>query len=199
MRYPIAPNGIFRSVQGEGQLLGTPMTFIRLAGCSIGCPACDTDYRVDRRMEVSDIVQQVVDLTPGRWPWVWITGGEPTDHNLFPLVQELHAAGIWIALATAGTRELPLNWSRLYHWVSVSPHNPNKWLQRQGSELKLVPGLNGFFLSDFAAEVEQSWFGHRFVQPCEGKPETVAECFQWLEQHPGWRMTTQAHKQWGLA
>lgn len=34
MSYPVAE--IFNSIQGEGQWSGTPMTFIRLAGCNVG-------------------------------------------------------------------------------------------------------------------------------------------------------------------
>ena len=39
LRLPIAE--IFHSIQGEGQYAGTPMLFIRLAGCSVGKPQED--------------------------------------------------------------------------------------------------------------------------------------------------------------
>lgn len=35
-------NEIFTSVQGEGVLTGSPATFIRLQGCTVGCPWCDS-------------------------------------------------------------------------------------------------------------------------------------------------------------
>jgi organic radical activating enzyme len=41
---PIAPNGIFRTIQGEGALMGVPMIFVRLAGCSIGWDVMGADY-----------------------------------------------------------------------------------------------------------------------------------------------------------
>ena len=76
----MAPNGVFNTVQGEGNLLGVPMTFVRLAGCSVGCPGCDTDYSVALRLSVAEVVERVQRLA--RRKWVWLTGGEPTDHPL---------------------------------------------------------------------------------------------------------------------
>ena len=35
---------VFRSLQGEGPSLGTPSTFVRLQGCTVGCAWCDTRY-----------------------------------------------------------------------------------------------------------------------------------------------------------
>ena len=42
IRYSI--NEIFASVQGEGLLAGTPAVFVRLQGCPVHCPWCDTKY-----------------------------------------------------------------------------------------------------------------------------------------------------------
>ena len=35
---------IFEAVQGEGQEVGYPVTFVRLAGCNLRCAWCDTAY-----------------------------------------------------------------------------------------------------------------------------------------------------------
>ena len=37
-------NEIFYSIQGEGRHTGMPAVFVRLSGCSMGCPWCDTKY-----------------------------------------------------------------------------------------------------------------------------------------------------------
>ena len=37
-------HSIFPTIQGEGPFVGQPAIFIRLAGCNLQCPACDTDY-----------------------------------------------------------------------------------------------------------------------------------------------------------
>ena len=42
MKYPVVE--IFESIQGEGSWMGRPVTFIRLGGCNLSCPWCDTDF-----------------------------------------------------------------------------------------------------------------------------------------------------------
>lgn len=190
----MASPGIFRSIQGEGAMLGKPMTFIRLAGCSVGCSGCDTDYRAAARESTSEIVDAVKAITP-EGGWAWITGGEPADRDLGPLIDALNAAGLRVALATSG--HLPVPWG--VDWLSVSPHVPAWWTLKTGDELKLIPQLAGFGLADFAPYLSGSAFRNLFVSPCDGRPETVAECVAWVEANPRWRMTTQAHKRWGLA
>ena len=83
-RYPLSSNPIFWTIQGEGHMRGSQMCFIRLAGCSVGCPGCDTDYRKKEMATPEEIAQRADDVTPpeARERWAWITGGEPTDHNL---------------------------------------------------------------------------------------------------------------------
>lgn len=188
MRYPLARQGIYRSFQGEGALLGLPMVFIRLAGCSVGCPRCDTDYRVHRRATVAEIRAEVDAIaTPGRW--VWITGGEPTDHDLDPLFDAL--CSYRMALATSGVRRVPGYWD----FLSVSPHDPNRWEQRTGDQVNLVPGLNGFSLEAFG---DCEGFDHRYATPLYGDPESLEACRAWVETHRGWRLGIQAHRHWGM-
>lgn len=202
MKYPLAPNGIFRTVQGEGSLLGLPMVFVRLAGCSVGCGLCDTDYRVAQRAEEDHISQTCLRLATWTGPrWVWITGGEPTDHDLSPLIKALRASGLFVALATAGHKDLPESWKEdAPHFLSVSPHDPEQWRVFCGNELKLIPGLKGHHLLDFdlVLKERQAAFGEKFVVPCAGLPGTVEECRQWVETHEGWKMGVQAHKVWGI-
>lgn len=197
MNYPLATQGVFRTIQGEGAMLGVPMTFVRFAGCSVGCEECDTDYRVYRRVELDELVREVCSLTAIDG-WVWLTGGEPTDHDIAPLVARLNSAGLKVALATSGHRRVAYRDIFPLSWLSVSPHDPAKWVQLHGSELKIVPGLKGDTrIRDFA--VPRDGFQHRFVLPCDGKPETVQECVEWVEANPTWRMTVQAHKLWSMA
>lgn len=190
--YPIAPNGIFWTVQGEGALLGVPMRFIRLAGCSVGCPECDTNYAVDSRMSVEDIAA-VVDALP-RTEWSFITGGEPADHDIWPLFEMLDDRGR-VAVVTSGTKSLP--WFGGKNFVSVSPHFPPERLAIKGAnQINLVPGLNGLRLADWQ-DFDFSMFDYRYVTPLHGT--TTAECERWLKSHPDFRLGIQAHKTWGVA
>ncbi len=189
MSYTLARQGVYRSIQGEGSMLGVPMAFIRLAGCSIGCPQCDTDYRVDQRRKTESIAKEAANLGTR---WAWITGGEPSDRDLTPLVNELHFHRLKVAIATAGIRPLAVG----ADCISVSPHQPGT-PRCLGHELKLVPGLNGLKLSDCRPD-DYGDFPFRFVQPCDGIGG-LDECRAWVDRNPGWRLGVQAHKLWGMA
>ena len=200
--YPLAPHPIYWTLNGEAHLRGFQMAFLRLAGCSVGCAFCDTDYRVSSRADEKDIAQMVDAITPAgsRDRWVWITGGEPTDHDLRPLLGALRAKRFSIALATSGhNRAIPP-----VDWLSVSPHDPSKWLQTYGNEVKLVPGLNGFTLDDFllAHPDDRTDFMYRYVQPLwvgDGETsESLDACLTFLKTRPNWSLSRQDHKWWRL-
>jgi len=62
----------FDSIQGEGPFMGTKATFIRLAGCNLSCPWCDTKDQVYETLDLETLIGRI------KWPNVIITGGEPT-------------------------------------------------------------------------------------------------------------------------
>ena len=129
-------NEIFATLQGEGAYAGTPATFIRLQGCPVGCPWCDTKHTwplADRKkigitdmllktgdaptwaaMEVAQIVKAVSALKPHHYV---ITGGEPAAQDIYDLTVELGRLGR-VQLETSGT--YPVNVS-VDTWVTVSP------------------------------------------------------------------------------
>lgn len=207
-RYAIAPNGVFDTIQGEGLMLGVPMSFVRLAGCGVGCPGCDTDYSVSERMSAAEVVERLQRLP--RRKWVSITGGEPTDQNLTGLAQALHACGWRVAVFTAGTKAVPRgnNFATEYagaDFVCVSPHFPPtdaRWVQKSGDQINLVPGLNGLSLADWDG-FDPERFTAAFVTPnwysAAGRPEAIGECVEFARRNPGWRVGVQAHKLWGVA
>src|SRR5438128_3310028 len=121
-RYPLTNNPIFWTIQGEGHLRGFQMCFVRLAGCSVGCEHCDTDYSKQEMATAEEIAQRADDVTPkkARDRWLWLTGGEPTDHDLMPLIRALPAKRFSIALASSGYRRVipPVG------WLSLSPPYP---------------------------------------------------------------------------
>jgi organic radical activating enzyme len=68
---------IWNTIQGEGPFAGTPAVFIRLAGCTLQCPGCDTNYTCGRRLwTVEEVVRKVWHVR-GTSDLVVITGGEP--------------------------------------------------------------------------------------------------------------------------
>ena len=94
---------IFRSLQGESTFAGLPCTFVRLAGCTVGCRWCDTGYAHDggASMTVDAVMQQVrqlgVDL-------VEVTGGEPlAQPQAIDLLTSLASEAGVVLLETSGT------------------------------------------------------------------------------------------------
>jgi len=81
---------IWETIQGEGPYAGTPAIFVRLAGCNLQCPACDTDYTSQRTyMTPRAILQSIESKSSNDYPLVVITGGEPFRQNLLPLLDLL--------------------------------------------------------------------------------------------------------------
>ena len=195
MRYALAPDPIFTTIQGEGHLAGTTQVFLRLAGCSVGCPGCDTDYSVDSRAELDEIVNRIyrefVALDTKVDPFIWITGGEPTDHDLKPLISEFHRYNWKVGVATSGVRSMSIP----VEWLSVSPHSMNLQ-QRFGNEIKLVPGLHNFDASQFIERFDNGslrfWF--KYLQPLDGDPDSIELCKAIWRAHPDWGISIQQHK-----
>lgn len=139
--YPVAE--IFSSVQGEGRWTGTPMAFVRLAGCTVGKPytpaareqlglqvyqerctdwsgssfPCDTNYRMSKRMTSDEIARTDEVKNALR---VSITGGEPLMHDLTELVSALAYLGKKIHIETSATLRIPdclqVSESSVYEW-----------------------------------------------------------------------------------
>ena len=110
---------IYRSVQGEGLLTGTPSVFVRTSGCNLRCWFCDTPYtswRAEGRdVSIDEIVAQVEEWDTQH---VVVTGGEPMLFaELVPLCEQLRAIGRHITIETAGTLYL----SVACDLMSISP------------------------------------------------------------------------------
>ncbi|MDY5084806.1 MAG: 7-carboxy-7-deazaguanine synthase QueE, partial [Prevotella sp.] len=73
-------NDIFYSLQGEGHNAGRAAVFVRLSGCNLACPFCDTDFTSYETLTAAEIVGRVLALVPAGSvrPMVVLTGGEPT-------------------------------------------------------------------------------------------------------------------------
>ena len=70
---------IFTSFQGEGPYIGTPATFLRLYGCNLNCPWCDTDISTYEMLSVDDVAEILLtQMEFNNINLLVITGGEPT-------------------------------------------------------------------------------------------------------------------------
>lgn len=136
-RYKI--NEVFESIQGEGAHTGVPSIFVRLQGCPVGCPWCDTKHTWTLDPEFEGSEQQVMAKTAESELWyqsdaeallelfkregyqarhVILTGGEPCMYDLRPLSEALQNAGYSVAVETSGTFEVLVSREA---WVTVSP------------------------------------------------------------------------------
>lgn len=96
---------IFNSIDGEGNRAGELATFIRLAGCNLKCPYCDTKYSWsgDAGEEMTDL-QVVERVRAYGCRNVTVTGGEPLIHRgIKLLLRELVQAGFNVNVETNGS------------------------------------------------------------------------------------------------
>ena len=106
---------IFWSAQGEGLNTGRSAIFVRLSGCSIRCRYCDQKaaWEAGERLELAVLMERVAALKE-RYPSsiAVITGGEPLEQDITPLVTALKEMGFFTAIETAGSlfSDLPLDW-----------------------------------------------------------------------------------------
>lgn len=103
-------HSMFWTIQGEGPFSGTPAVFIRLAGCNLQCPWCDTEYTQGREAISPEVALQRVNSMPiHNGGLVVITGGEPfrqpaaLEALCFALIDE----GYYIQIETNGTLPPP--------------------------------------------------------------------------------------------
>ncbi len=128
--YSLNVHGVFGpTIQGEGPLCGKPAVFIRLAGCNLQCPGCDTEYTEGAvRQSVQAILGRVRRIHAGP-TLVVITGGEPFRQNITPLVLALSDEDYAVQVETNGTLapppDFPAYMGPMAHgkgaWVVVSP------------------------------------------------------------------------------
>lgn len=103
-------HSIFYTIQGEGPFCGTPAVFVRLAGCNLQCPGCDTHYTAGRKsVSIQEICKQVheLHLAEGHGALVVITGGEPFRQNIDPFIRELIDWGFYVQIETNGSLPPP--------------------------------------------------------------------------------------------
>ncbi len=203
---------IFYTLQGEGTHAGRPAVFCRFAGCNLWtgreadratavCKFCDTDFvgtdgtRGGKYATAEMLAAEIA----AHWPsasltnrFVVLTGGEPLLQVDDAFIDALHAQGFVIAVETNGTLIAPHG----IDWICVSPKAGAEWIQRSGSELKVVwpqPTLS-------FDELESAEFTHRYLQPMDGpqRVENTKLCIDLCLQRPAWKLSVQTHKITGI-
>jgi 7-carboxy-7-deazaguanine synthase len=137
-------NEIFWSFQGEGLRVGVPSIFLRLTGCSVQCPFCDTkdSWEIDAGVSLSiEEILPRIEKHRGKYPQsqVVITGGEPLEQDLSGITAALKKKNYFLTIETNGVhfQDLPVDW-----WT-VSPKDVTGYfihrdLLKKANEIKLV-------------------------------------------------------------
>ena len=193
--YPVTET--FHSLQGEGHHCGRSAFFIRLAGCDVGCPWCDTKHSwqqgVHPTRHVEQLVQEAVDAARDGACFTVITGGEPLQHNLETLTSALSSAELPRHLETSGVGSL----SGRFDWITLSPkaHRPPKQdMLQQCDELKVVVH-NPADLKFAEAMANQTPEGTvLLLQPGWGHTQAMTLAIEYIKYHPSWRLSLQTHK-----
>ncbi len=184
-------NEVFYSIQGEGKHTGMPAVFIRLAGCSMNCPFCDTKYAFQTGEEW-DEARLLGELQKYPCKTVVVTGGEPTEQDVPALFNALKNAGCEIHLETNGAHDADVSRA---DFVCVSPKKyvSPKMLQK-ADVIKIVVG------QDTDLEDLKSYYAYEnaktqiYLQPESNKQENIDLCVKLLKNHPTARLSLQTHK-----
>jgi 7-carboxy-7-deazaguanine synthase len=208
MKYRVCE--MYETVQGEGALAGTPVTLIRLQGCSVGCSWCDTKHSWSE----SDGEWMTPSEIADRWKvircksdWILLTGGEPAEQPLKELVELLTDFGASLMVETSGTASGLLDCHELIEHITLSPKQhklPTDLNIAIADELKLVVAdeRDVLFWREYLQRREVSRRRRRglpiSVQPDFGaRPESTKVAVR-ASRDNNWRLSFQIHKYLGL-
>jgi 7-carboxy-7-deazaguanine synthase len=214
-----AINDLYASVQGEGTHTGIPMVIVRLQGCPVGCPFCDTketwtlaqeqQHDPDEtswrgtnprwtRLDAQTIAQLARKEAP--WlKWILLTGGEPALHPLGALIDAFHGQGFRVAIETSGTAVGFIGTG--VDFVTVSPkvgmpggRSIQRAAVRAAHEVKWLVGRREDLdrLRVFMAEYAVD-AGRVSLQPISANVKATAVCFEAALAY-GFRVSIQVHK-----
>jgi len=197
----------FHSIQGEGLHAGRSAFFIRLAGCNVGCPWCDTKVSWPQGahplLPLAELLAQAQAAAASGAAFVVLTGGEPLHHQLGPLCSSLAASGLPLHLETSGVDPL----SGRFAWITLSPKRhrpPSEALLACCDELKVVvhDAADLAFAEAMAAAARgargQAAAPALLLQPGWQSSQGQALALEHVRQHPAWRLSLQTHKLLGV-
>jgi 7-carboxy-7-deazaguanine synthase len=191
------------TVQGEGYWTGTLVDFIRLAGCPVRCPWCDTGYN-NGGQGLPSVMRSIAELLAElQSPRVVISGGEPfIQPNLPELVEALLEADKQVSIETSGAywQDIsPLAWITLSPKEHVSPKYPvQERFWTRSNEIKLVIST-GEEIDFYQEHLLENLNVPVFLQPEWGNKEcAISIILELLKQYPSYRLSLQTHKLIGV-
>jgi len=203
----------FHSLQGEGFHSGKSAFFIRLAGCDVGCPWCDTKNSWDSSkyplLSLKSLIEEIKNARIKGASFLVITGGEPLQHNLDDFCKIIKNETIsqknnpiQIHIETSGVSKF----SGIYDWITLSPkrHKPPKdYFLRNCNEIKII--VNDKRDIEFAKEIRDKTLKIKdqnisqseqkfFVQPAWNSKKGFSLAIEFTKSNPNWTLSLQTHK-----
>ncbi len=201
----------FHSLQGEGLHAGRSAFFLRLAGCDVGCPWCDTKHswpaEAHPRRSLAELAGEARAAAAAGAAFTVISGGEPLQHDLGPLCGALKSAATGLPLHLETSGAAPLVLSGRFDWITLSPKRhrpPSHELLAACDELKVVvhePEDLSFAQSmAVAASAARGDTGGPalLLQPGWESAEGEVLAVAYVRAHPSWRLSLQSHKWLGV-
>lgn len=206
---------IFKSINGETSMSGTPTVFVRTVGCNIHCSYCDTiQDKTDRFLSLtpSEILAKIEELNCKN---VCITGGEPLiQENIFSLIHLLTGRGYNVYIETNGSIEISEVRNRRHRFIMdvkcPSSREEDKMLLRnlgrlsREDEVKFVIADRWDF--DYALKVLKEFptIAHLLFSPMFGednKQNIAKDLVEWLLESDleNYRIQLQIHKIIGVS
>lgn len=218
----LAVNEIFETLQGEATWTGTPAVFVRLQGCPVGCPWCDTKHtwQLDSAHEIDQAAMLAKADEPApthaqltadelvrvlgrfRSRHVVFTGGEPCMFDLRALTQAIAQSGRQAQIETSGT--FPVRCDQRC-WVTLSPKidMPGGLVVLpqavdRANEIKMPVGKPADVEALMQFLAGAGWSGQPvWLQPLSQSKKATEVCISAAREH-GWRVSLQTHKFAGL-
>jgi 7-carboxy-7-deazaguanine synthase len=129
---------IFASIQGESSYAGLPCVFVRLTGCNMRCPYCDTKYAYDEGAEMS-VAEILESVRRCGIPLVEITGGEPLLQGETPaLAGLLLDQGYTVLIETNGSLRIDRLDQRAVMIMDVKTPGSGMWRMTDLSNIGLL-------------------------------------------------------------
>ena len=201
----------FHSLQGEGFHCGKSAFFIRLAGCEVGCPWCDTKHSWDSKkyplISIEALLSEIKEARLKGASFIVLTGGEPLQHNLDELCEIIKNRTettklnpVKIHIETSGVNDF----SGFFDWITLSPkrHNPPQdFFLEKCNEVKII--INDTNDIEFARNIKNKIFDIKnqnnnekkfFVQPAWNSNKGYKLAIEFAKGNPDWTLSLQTHK-----
>lgn len=191
-------NDLFYTFQGEGKYSGSRALFVRMPFCNLKCSWCDTQFNTFTKWTDNEFLGFA---NQEKCKFAVITGGEPTMNKQTPwVISLLKSLGYFIAVETNGNFPIPEG----IDFVTCSPKRdatPPYFVSPKAlgkvSEFKYVVD-DGFDFSILDRHSVNDGRRYSLSPEWGAKHNNLNIIFDYIKDHPGWKLSLQTHKWLGI-